>query len=223
MERLIKQLKEGAAPYIAIGILMGILIVGYLHPSTAHSNDYSQTATAPWSISWNTATEDNPFTTRTTEGNSADLGTSTSATPQHVTYAGGDHYSQGDLEVHKTFYPTYGYVMTSFDVAVTSPTNTFSALNADGTKRFAITLIPSATGITGAHPTGGVLGQVIHMTVGGSGSNTCRFDDDGTSMMIGANFTFTSGQYDVMAIRCVVPPASSSGYGRWQKLYSADN
>lgn len=170
-----------------------------------------------WSALNNFCLIDNPTTSSTTEGNLAVLGSSTSATPTYVTYAGGDAYVDGNLEVHGTLYPPTRTIFPSqTDVSLTSPTVTFAAANKN------IITLTSDANQTGIHPTGGTTGQIIYI-VSGTGSNTMRFDDDATSMCIGGNITLTEAQNDVLALRCVTAPASTTGYGIWQRWFSSDN
>ncbi len=220
MKRIFSTLRGNGALYMVIGALLALLVTTYLRPSTAHANDWSMTAIPGWSTTWNSVNIDNPFTTRTTEGNSADLGTSTTATPTYLnmTSTGGNHYCNGNLEVHGTFYPpTITLLPIQSNVDLTSPTVTFSAAG-----KYMVSLKSNAA-LTGVHPLGGTTGQVIIMTSDRGTVSSARFDDDATSMAVGANFTLTNGQYDVLALRCVAAPASSSGYGQWQKLYGSDN
>jgi hypothetical protein len=113
-----------------------------------------------------------------------------------------------DVETSSTLTTRAARVMTAHDIEITSPALTF---NVNG-KQFIN--LSSDQNITGVHPLGGVVNQVIYVAAGRSGSNTMRFDD-GTSTALGANMTLTEGQDDVLGLICRVAPAATNGAGIW--------
>ena len=85
--------------------------------------------------------------------------------------------------------------LTGSAVSLTSPTVTMSAANRN------LIVLNSDANQTGHVVTGGTLNQVLLIRMG-AGSNTARFDDDGTSMALGGNLTLTEGQGDVLGLLC---------------------
>lgn len=102
-------------------------------------------------------------------------------------------------------------VSTFADVSITSPTKTFSAAG-----RRTVSLTTDAN-MTGWSVTGGTKGQRLTV-ISGSGSNTIRFDDNGSTMALGGNITLTEGQDDVLDLVCT----NSDGL-HWACIGTHDN
>jgi hypothetical protein len=101
-------------------------------------------------------------------------------------------------------------LITPFDaVALTTPTTSFAAAN----KHF-ITLTADVN-MTGVTITGGTVGQTITI-VTGAGSNTIRFDDNASTLSLGANITVTEGQQDSLSLVC-------TGDRTWAATAAHDN
>lgn len=108
----------------------------------------------------------------------------------------------------------FGFVPTS--VALTSPTVAFPVLN-----RGLINLSSNVSQV-GLHPLGGYTGDLV-IIKSGTGTTTMSFTDDATSLTLGANIVLAGSQNDILALYCVLGPASQTGYGKWARLFSADN
>jgi hypothetical protein len=103
-----------------------------------------------------------------------------------------------------------GTVVNPFDaVSLTSPTTSFSA-----TGKSFVTLNSDAN-ITGITMTDGTTGQVVTI-VSGAGSNTMRWDDNTSTLSLGANITLTEGQQDALTLVC-------TGDRTWTALSAHDN
>ena len=79
-----------------------------------------------------------------------------------------------------------------------------------------ITLTATST-FTGITLTGGTLGSEVILSTG-AGSDSIRFDDDGTDLALGANITLTEGTNDVLMLMC-----TNSAGTTWQRLSEAQN
>lgn len=101
-------------------------------------------------------------------------------------------------------------ILTAGAVSLTSPTVTFSA---DG---LGYIVLNSDANQTGVNPIGGFAGQVI-VVVGGAGSNTMQFDDNGTTLSLGGNIVVTEGTGDALTLLCVTAP------GNWTRIAEAQN
>ena len=101
----------------------------------------------------------------------------------------------------------YGYSA----VSLTSPAVTFSVAD-----KYPIIVLTADANLTAVRPTGGELYQEI-IIMSGAGSNTIRFDD-GANTALGANFTVTEGQGDVLKLLCT----NASG-NVWSKSGGNDN
>ena len=97
--------------------------------------------------------------------------------------------------------------MPSSSVSLTSPS---TAITVAGSSNV---IVNSDANQTGHVPTGGILNQVVTIRTG-AGSNTLRFDDNGTTLALGGNITLTETQDDALILLCVEVNAVS-GNQRW--------
>lgn len=102
-------------------------------------------------------------------------------------------------------------VLTLKASALTSPSVAFSVAGATH-----ISLTADGN-LTGVHPTGGEVGQVV-VIVTGAGANTLRFDDSAASMTLGGNITLTEGQFDSLTLLC-----TSADGDEWTCIATHDN
>jgi hypothetical protein len=86
-------------------------------------------------------------------------------------------------------------LLTAQTVTLTTGTTTIPVLG-----KTLVTLNSNAN-LTGVTLTSGTVGQYV-VIVTGSGSNTVRFDDSGTTMALGGNITLTEGQSDAIGLLC---------------------
>lgn len=114
---------------------------------------------------------------------------------------------------------TGNYLLTSANVSVTTPTVAFAVPTAGAN----YLTLNTDTNQTGCYLTGTAIaeGAVIILRPG-SGSNTMRFDDNGTTLALGANITLTEGQDDSLALLCTAVQGTNSRPS-FMRLYSADN
>jgi hypothetical protein len=131
-----------------------------------------------------------------------------------VTMDGEDGYIEGTFEVDGVIRADGGiaHKITTRDVSLTSPTVTFAVQASDD-----VIILSSDANQTAIVPIGGTLNQRITIRAGASGSNTMRLDD-GTSTVIGADFTLTEAQYDYITLDCI-----DADGDEWAEVSSADN
>lgn len=101
--------------------------------------------------------------------------------------------------------------MTESAVTLTSPTVAFSAVG------LGLVGLTSSANQTGIHPTDGETGQLL--IIRNAAAGTERFDDNATTMALGANITL--GIDDVLALRCL--SGGSGSHCRWGAEYTHDN
>lgn len=112
-------------------------------------------------------------------------------------------------------------VLDQANVALTSPTVTFSALGK--------TYVQLSTNVNqaGIRPIYGTPGQVLILKAHGSGTNTLAFSDLGTSMSLGGTVTLTEGNNSCMALLCTTATLPVTGTGKntskWALLWSSAN
>lgn len=113
--------------------------------------------------------------------------------------------------------PSSTYNLTSSAIILTSPTVSF---NANGQNFISLTTNASQTGV---YPTGTsiVVGDVLLITAG-AGTNTIRFDDNTTTLALGANITLTQGNDCFLALICTAVQGTNSR-PRFARLYSSVN
>lgn len=114
---------------------------------------------------------------------------------------------------------TGNYLLTSANVSVTTPTVAFAVPTAGAN----YLVLNTDTNQTGCYLTGTAVaeGQVILLR-SGAGSNTMRFDDNGTTLALGANITLTEGQDDMLALICTAVQGTNSRPA-FARLHSSDN
>lgn len=102
---------------------------------------------------------------------------------------------------------TGNFMLTSANVSVTTPTVAFAVPTA-GANYLVLNTDTNQTGcyLTG---TGVAAGTIIRLTAG-AGSNTIRFDDNGTTLALGGNITLTEGQDDFLTLICTTVQGSNS-------------
>lgn len=92
-------------------------------------------------------------------------------------------------------------------IALTSPTATFSVNSLIGDD---VSLSADAN-LTGAYPTDGYVGQIVRIHAAtGAGTNTIRFDDNGSTFSLGGNITLTEGNNDVLTLECRIAKGTNS-------------
>lgn len=98
------------------------------------------------------------------------------------------------------------------DVALTSPTVTFSVTN----KTFI--RLSSDANQTAIRPIDGTTGQIIIIqAAAGLGTNTMQFDDNGATIALGANRTLTEGNFSTLGLLCTA--GGSSTASTWCQIF----
>lgn len=110
----------------------------------------------------------------------------------------------GSVTIGRQLYNT----TSTFEITSPSRVLNLSGLNSHVT-------LTSDENITGASISGGSAG-CIYIIKTGAGSNTVRFDDNGTTLGLGGNITVTEGEDDIIGI--IV-----TGTNTYARIFSADN
>ena len=135
----------------------------------------------------------------------------------YMAQGGADWEVGGQLDVQSTGM----LILNRADVAVTTAAPTFSALN----KTYVY--LSSNGNTTGVRPIYGTPGQVLIIRAAYNGTATLRFDDNASSMSLGANVTLTEGNNSCMTLVCTTATLPVTGTGpntsKWAMLSSAVN